>query len=180
MLKLEEYPPTTGNLEYYASKDYPCIIDDFVADRFSTYNSENQSIKFNSDTVQNNTDYYKYYGDQILKENQVITTCAWIYGASIGSFRYDLKIEKFEIPECNDCSCGFLDIYEATYRNATLLKRLCSHNITENLSFESWYHDTFKLLIHFQTNVTTPKKLEIDVSSTPISIFGNFVKVSYE
>ena len=165
---MDEGPPKIGNVEYYASKDYPCIIDDFAADRFSTYDNEKQGIRFNSDTVQKDTT--GYYGD--IADNG-ITTCAWTYGASIGSFRYDLKIEKFEIPECNDCSCGFLDIYEATYRNASLLKRLCSHNITETLSFETLYHDTFKLLIHFQTNVTAPKKLEIDVSNSPISEFGN-------
>ena len=176
---MDEGPPKIGNVEYYASKDYPCIIDDFAADRFSTYDNENQSIRFNSDTVQK--DSTGYYGDSAdtLSKYQGITTCAWSYGTFIGSFRYDLKIEKFEIPECNDCSCGFLDIYEATYRNARLLKRLCSHNMTETLSFESWYHDGFKLLIHFQTNVTTPKKLEIDVSSSTISEFGNHIRSFY-
>ena len=170
---MDDGPPKIGNVYRYASKDYPCIIDDFAADRFSTYDNGNQSIRFNSDTVQKDTN--GYYGDttDTLSKYQGVTTCAWMYGAFIGSFRYDLKIEKFEIPECNDCSCGFLDIYEATYQNARLLKRLCSHNITETLSFESWYHDNFELLIHFQTNVTTPKKLEIDVSSSPISEFGN-------
>ena len=167
---LDDGPPKTHNVRRYASKDYPCMIDDHVADRFSTYDNETQSIKFNSDTVKEPE--FNWYGDEAITG---ITTCAWIYGTFIGSYRYDIKLDKFEIPECDDCSCGSLDIYEATYRKAKLLKRLCSHNITEMISFESWTQDSFKLLIHFQTNVTAPKKLEIDVSSTPISIFGNLV-----
>ena len=167
---LDDGPPKTHNVRRYASKDYPCIIDDHVADRFSTYDRETQGIKFNSDTVKEPE--FNWYGDEAITG---ITTCAWIYGA-YGSYRYDIKLNKFEIPECDDCSCGSLDIYEATYRKTKLLKRLCSHNITETLSFESWSRDSFNLLIHFQTNVTAPKKLEIDVSSTPISIFGNFIK----
>ena len=170
---LDDGPPKTHNVRRYAYKTYPCMIDGHVADRFSTIKCtacETQSIKFNSDSVKESE--FNWYGDEAITG---ITTCAWIYGTFIGSYRYEIELNKFEIPECDDCSCGSLDIYEATYRKAKLLKRLCSHNITEMISFESWTQDSFKLLIHFQTNVIAPKKLEIDVSSTPISIFGNSI-----
>ena len=170
---LDDGPPKTNNVRRYASKDYACIMDDYAADRYSTYDWETQSIRFNSDTVKK--ERYDSYGIRRNKKTTGPTTCAWTYGTYIGNYRYEMKLDKFEIPECDDCSCGFLDIYKATYKKTKLLKRLCTHNITETLSFESWTRDSFRLLIHFQTNITAPKKLEIDVSSTPISIFGKFM-----
>ena len=148
-------------------------MDDLLVYRFGTYDRETQSIRFNSDTVEENT--YNWLGEEAIPG---ISTCAWMYGAYIGSYRYDVKLNKFEIPECDDCSCGSLDIYGAKNQKTKLLKRLCTHNITETLSFESWIQDSFMLIIQFQTNITAPKKLEIDVSSTPISLFGKLIMSS--
>ena len=152
-------------------------MDDFAVRGYSTYDRENQSIKFNSDTVEEDPFEGRQWDN---KGSRIpgITTCAWEYGNQIGSYRYDITLQKFEVPSCNDCSCGYLDIYESRYMRLRLLKRFCSHNITEISSFESWYGNgnSFRLFIHFQTNVTAPKRLEIDVSSTPISKFGNFAK----
>ena len=149
------------------------MMDDLLVYRFGTYDRETQSIRFNSDTVEENT--YNWKGEEAIPG---ISTCAWMYGSYIGSYRYDLKLNKFEIPECDDCSCGSLDIYGAKNQKTKLLKRLCTHNITETLSFESWIQDSFMLIIQFQTNITAPKKLEIDVSSTPISLFGKLIMSS--
>ena len=169
-------PPKTHNVLRLGLKKYPCIMDDIVVRGLSTYDLKTQNIKFNSDTVEEDT--YDWQWNNKASRIPGISTCAWEYGTSRGGYRYDIRLRKFEVPDCNDCSCGYLDIYESGYMKNRLLKRFCSHNITEISSFES-YH-SYRLLIYFQTNVTSPKRLEIDVSSTPISIFGNFVKLSYK
>ena len=64
-------------------------MDGYAADRFTTYDRENQSIRFNSETVEE--DKYDWYGDMRDNETPEITTCAWIYGAFIGNYRYKLK-----------------------------------------------------------------------------------------
>ena len=173
---MEFGPPKTHNVLRLGLKKYPCIMDDIVVRGLSTYDLKTQNIKFNSDTVEEDT--YDWQWNNKASRIPGVSTCAWEYGTTRGGYRYDIRLRKFEVPDCNDCSCGYLDIYESGYMKNRLLKRFCSHNITEISSFES-YH-SYRLLIYFQTNVTSPKRLEIDVSSTPISIFGNFVKVSYE
>ena len=175
---LYDRTPKTYNVQRLGMKEYPCIMDNFSVRGLSTYDPKTQNIKFNSDTVEEDT--YGWQWNNKASRIPGVSTCAWEYGASHGGYRYDIRLQKFEVPDCNDCSCGYLDIYESGYKKKRLLKRFCSHNITETSSFESYDRDSYGLFIYFQTNVTSTKRLEIDFSSTPISIFGNFVKIFYK
>ena len=163
-------------------------MDNDTVDTSSTLDIEAQKIIFNSETVIKYKDIYKDYEDHrylfgYKDTSQASTTGTWIYG-DLEAYIYHLSVNEFEVPGCNDCTCGSLDIYAMhdTYDwNATsiisqspLLIRMCSHNITKELSFKSVSPRHFQLLIQFQTNVTFPKKLEIDLSSTPIGKFCNF------
>ena len=141
----------------------------------STFDKENHKITFDSNTVEYETDRFE--------NTSARTTCAWIYGSTSASYRYEMSIDKFEIPGCYDCSCGSLDIYasrryipyDGEVEDGVLLERLCSHNITKSLSFESYKHKhkQFDLLIQFQANTSLSKKVEVTFSSTTITIFGN-------
>ena len=160
-------------------------MDNDTVDTSSTFDIEDKKIIFNSDTVIKYKDIYPDYEDHRYLFGykdipQESTTGSWIYG-NLEAYIYNLSVNKFEVPGCNDCSCGSLDIYAMydTYDfNATvilnqspLLVRMCSHNFTKDLLFKSLSPRPFQLLIQFQTNVTLPKKLEIDVSSTPLGKF---------
>ena len=100
------------------------------------------------------------------------TKCGWFHGVDFRSARYDLNIKHFELLGCNDCSCGSLDVYSTASRPATLLARVCSHNKTNTISLNI---SNTNILIQFQSNVTLPKKLELNPSVTPISIYGNIL-----
>ena len=160
-------------------------MDNDTVDTSSTLDIEDQKIIFNSDTVVKYKDIYPDYNDYgdffgHTDISQESTTGTWIYG-DLEAFIYHLSVNKFEAPGCNDCTCGSLDIYAmydtydftatAILDQSQLLIRMCSHNFTKELSFKSLSPRPFQLLIQFQTNVTLPKMLEIDVSSTPMGKF---------
>ena len=84
-------------------------------------------------------------------------------------------LNEFELPGCNDCACGSLDIYADNHYTLKLLERICSHNITKRLSFNVAHPTGYELLIHFKTDITTQKKLDIDVSTTLTSKYGNII-----
>jgi len=163
----------------YASP-FSCKMDDDTVDTSSTVNIEDQKIVFNSETVIKYKDIYPDYLEYNFVDkdsSHESTSGSWIYG-DLEAYIYHLNVNKFEVPGCNDCTCGSLEIYAMhdTYEwNATsiinqspLLVRICSHNVTKELSFKSLNPKPYQLLIQFQTNVILPKKLEIDLSSTPI------------
>ena len=172
----ENPPPRIRGFENSSPLDVPdCMMDNHTVYSWSTFNNDEQKIIFNSDTVENNFENNVRYVPGR-------TNCAWTYSAYLRNARYFVSVKKFEIPGCNDCNCGSLDIYEleGAWRPGKLLARVCGHNITKNLSFRihGEVHknsppppDTI-LLIHFKSNINHPKKLEIDVSSKPIKIYG--------
>ena len=75
------------------------------------------------------------------------------------------------------------EIYAATYRQLNLLERICSHNTTNRLSFnndvfqndEDHHTSNVYLLIQFKSNITLPKKLEIDISASRITEYGKSI-----
>ena len=142
-------------------------MDNHTVYPWSTFNNDEQKIIFNSDTVENNFETNVRYVPGR-------TDCAWSYSAYLRNVQYFVDVKKFEIPDCNDCDCGSLDIYELVWRPGKFLARVCGHNVTKTLSFRGHgeLHSPFKLLIHFKSNVNHPKKLEIDVSSKPIKKYG--------
>ena len=157
----------------------PCIIDNYTADFFSTIDKKETKITLDSDTAQPDQYYITKYGKPEYTPGT--TNCAWTYGGFLGRVRFNLILHKFEIPGCNDCSCGSLDIYAATYRQLNLLERICSHNTTNRLSFNNDDHpidedlslSNVYLLIQFKSNITLQKKLEIDISASRITEYGN-------
>ena len=161
-----------GN-ENLASPIQECMMDSYKVNLLSTFDKENRKITFDSNTVEYETDRFE--------NTSARTTCAWIYGSTSASYRYYMSIDEFEITGCYDCSCGSLDIYASRpytpyngeVEDGVLLERLCTHNITQSLSFESYRDKSFMLLIKFQTNTSLPKKIEVTFSSTTISMFGN-------
>ena len=167
--------------ENLASAIQECTMDSYKVNLLSTFDKENRKITFDSNTVEYETDRFV--------NTSARTTCTWIYGSTSASYRYEMSIDKFEVPGCYDCNCGSLDIYASRrpsysdgYRpyyseveGGVLLERLCSHNITKSLSFESYKDKSFGLLIHFQTNSSLPKKFEVTFSSTTITMFGNVI-----
>ena len=161
-------PPRIRGFEHSSLLDIPdCMMDNHTVYSWSTFNNDEQKIIFNSDTVENNFENNVRYVPGR-------TNCAWTYSAFLKNARYFVNVKKFEIPGCNDCNCGSLDIYEHVWRPGKLLARVCGHNITKKLSFRSHgeVHKNFRLLFHFKSNINHPKKLEIDVSSKPIKIYG--------
>ena len=148
-------------------------MDSYKVNLSSTFDKENRKITFDSNAVEYETDRFV--------NTSTRTTCGWIYGSTTASYRYEMSIDKFEIPGCYDCSCGSLDIYASRQyspyygevEDGVLLERLCSHNVTKSLSFKSYKDKSFGLLIHFQTNSSLPKKVEVTFSSTTITMFGN-------
>ena len=152
---------------YKHNDDLDCIMDNYIVNPSSTFRSgktwNGQQIIFNSDTVEKE----KYNNDF----TQMTTKCGWFHGVDFRWARYDLNLIEFEIPGCNDCSCGSLDIYSTASRPATLLARVCTYNKTETISLNISREN---LLIQFQSNVILPKKLELNLSVTPISIYGKF------
>ena len=159
--------------------DSSCIIDSYTADLSSTIDKKETKITLDSDTAQPDQYYLTKYGKRQYTPGT--TTCAWTYGGFLDRVRINLILNKFEVPGCNDCSCGSLDIYAATYRQLNLLERICSHNKTNGLSFNTDDHpidedlsiSNVYLLIQFKSNVTLPKKLEIDISTSRITEYGN-------
>ena len=157
----------------------PCIIDNYTADFFSTIDKKETKITLDSDTAQPDQYCITKYGKPEYTPGT--TNCAWTYGGFLGRVRFNLILHKFEIPGCNDCSCGSLDIYAATYRQLNLLERICSHNTTNRLSFNNDDHpidedlslSNVYLLIQFKSNITLQKKLEIDISASRITEYGN-------
>ena len=148
-----------------------CIMDNYTINPLSTFNNDKHVVIFNSDTVEKDKDNDEY--------TPGTTKCAWLYGGDTAydGIRYDLNVKKFEIPGCSDCTCGSLEMYSTASRPARILARLCSHNITESLSFKSFRG---RLLIQFQSNISLPKKLEIEVSATPITRKGKLFKQLYD
>ena len=153
-----------------------CRIDDRIVDPYITLDNTRQKIRLNPDTYDNDADRHDYRGK---------TNCSWTYGVFDRNTRYDLTLNEFVVPGCNACECGSLDVYEVNrfwkQSNGLQIKnfhyplhRFCSHNFTHKISLRSLEPDEFRLLIHFQTNISLPQKLEIEVSSTPISKFGKF------
>ena len=161
--------------------DSPCIMDNYTADLFSTIDNKEAKITFDSDTVQPDQYYLTKYGKP--KYTPGTTSCAWTYGGFLDRVRINLVLSKFVVPGCNDCSCGSLDIYAATYRQLNLLERICSHNKTNRLSFnnddlpndDDHPISNVYLLIQFKSNVTFPKKLEIDISASRITEYGKSI-----
>ena len=154
----------------YEYEDYlaHCIMDNYTINPLSTFDNDKNIIIFNSDTVEKDKDNDEY--------SPGTTKCAWLYGENLKSVRYDLSIKKFQIPGCSDCNCGSLDIYSTSSRPAKILARLCSHNITEAQSFKSF---AGRILIQFESNASLPKKLEIEVSATPITKKGKLLERLY-
>ena len=156
-------------------------MDNITVDVFSTIDNKEAKITFNSDTVQPDQYYITKYGKP--KYTPGTTTCAWTYGGFLDRVRFNLFLNKFQVPGCNDCSCGSLDIYAATYRQLNLLERICSHNTTNRLSFnndvfqndEDHHTSNVYLLIQFKSNITLPKKLEIDISDSRITEYGKSI-----
>ena len=156
-----------------------CKIDDHIVDPYITLDNTRQKIRMNADTYDNDADRHDYKGK---------TNCSWWYGRVDKNSRYDLTLNKFVVPGCNDCECGSLDVYEVdrywsrssgleikNFHKRYPLHRICSHNVTQKMSFNSLIPRGFELFIHFQTNISLPQKLEVEVSSTPISKFGRFL-----
>ena len=149
-------------------------MDNHTVYSWSTFNNDDQKIIFNSDTV----DIYPNYFENNVRNVAGRTDCAWSYSAYLKNVQYFVDVKKFEIPGCNDCDCGSLDIYELVWRPGKLLARVCGHNVTKALSFrgtgevEGNGESGSKLLIHFKSSVNGPKKLEIDVSSKPYNKYG--------
>ena len=163
-----EYAYDTYDDYEYGDNLAHCIMDNYTINPSSTFDNDKHIIIFNSDTIERDKDNHEY--------TPGTTKCAWLYGENLKSVRYDLNVKKFEIPGCSDCNCGSLDIYSTSSRPARILARLCSHNITKTLSFKSF---AGRLLIQFESNVTLPKKLEIEVSATPITKKGKLFKRLY-
>ena len=156
-----------------------CRIDDRIVDPYITLDNTDQKIRLNSETYDNDGYRHDYSGK---------INCSWVYGVFDENTKYDLTLNEFVVPGCNDCECGSLDVYEVDrYWNQSgglkienfhlryPLHRICGHNITHKMSFKSLNSKDYELFIHFKTNVTLPQNLEIEVSSTPISKFGRFL-----
>ena len=155
-------------------------MDNYTADLFSTIDNKEAKITFDSDRVQPDQYYITKYGKP--KYTPGTTSCAWTYDGFSDSVRINLNLNKFEVPGCNDCSCGSLDIYAATYRQLNLLTRICGHNTTNRLSFNNGdlpndedHSISRYLLIQFKSNITFPKKLEIDISASRITEYGKSI-----
>ena len=160
------------------------MIDNNTVDPFTTFDNKRHEIRFDSDAVRKDENKARG-GYRKTKPKQRFpldtTACAWEYGTYWGPFSfsnivsYDMILNEFELPGCKDCACGSLDIYADTLHTLKLLERICSHNITKRLSFNVAHPPGYKLLIHFRTNVTTQKKLDIAISTTLTSKYGNII-----
>ena len=118
---LQDQPPTIKWIDEWPGHDYPkvlesfpCIIDNHKADPYNTFDNKSQKISFNSDTVRQDEDRVEdeYRGTTPIQQFPLdSTSCAWQYGRYWGptSFShgvsYDLILNEFELPGCNDCTC---------------------------------------------------------------------------
>ena len=96
----EDVAPAEVQRDFF--KYSPCIMDNITVDVFSTIDNKEAKITFNSDTVQPDQYYITKYGKP--KYTPGTTTCAWTYGGFLTRVRFNLFLNKFQVPGCNDCS----------------------------------------------------------------------------
>ena len=72
------------------------MIDNQIVDPFRTLDNTAQKILLNSEMFDN--DGYRH--DHIRKTN-----CSWVYGVFDENTKYELTLNKFVVPGCNDCEC---------------------------------------------------------------------------
>ena len=89
-----------------------------------------------------------------------------------------LQLNHFEIEGCDECECGYLDIYAPSvvlgrYNRTTkgnLKQRICGTDVPINLKFDDQGSGSPHVLVHLHTNKTSSvKKMELRYSTMYLS-----------